>query len=266
MKQMGMDLLHSNLPGSPMGDNSNGSGNGTGGRDNNDRIRSNSSHRRIRRHDSGSDDGVRQHEIISNEVTNLPTAVDLFFRYIDRSRRFFRDTEVGRGMSVVFPFAGLILIGALVVGPIEGWTFLEALYFSVVSLTTVGFGDYVPTELPSIWFCIFWLPFSVGFMSMYLGNVAAFYIRLSDKNIRRIERNLRRRLQKAKEQAERERAEVLRRAYRGQEDEIEAVISRKKNNLNQLHKQQQCFKILTSTEICPFTEVATSQFIMPRVS
>jgi len=115
----------------------------------------------------------------------------------------------------------LILSGALVVYVFEKWTFLESVYFAVVSLTTVGFGDYVPTKLPSIWFCILWLPFSIGFMSMYLANVAAFYIRLSDRNIRRIERHLRRRLQKAKEKAEEERAEILKRAYRGQEIEIE---------------------------------------------
>mmetsp|Transcript_11428 Transcript_11428/g.27279 ORF Transcript_11428/g.27279 Transcript_11428/m.27279 type:complete len:879 (+) Transcript_11428:212-2848(+) len=168
---------------------------------------------------------ISSEEIVSNQRTNIPSAVDMFFRLIDKARTFFRDTELGRGISVTFPFAGLILAGALVVGPMEGWTFIESLYFAVVSLTTVGFGDYVPTELPSIIFCIFWLPFSVGFMSMYLGNIAAFYIRLSDRNIRRIERQLRRRLHRAKQRAERERAEVLRRAYRGQEEEIEAIAA-----------------------------------------
>lgn len=54
-------------------------------------------------------------------------------------------------------------------------------------------------------------------MSLFLGNIAAFYIRLSDKNIQRLERQMRRRMQRAKEQAEKERAEVLRRALRGQE-------------------------------------------------
>lgn len=151
----------------------------------------------------------------------VPRTVECCFRHVDRARYFFRETEIGKGISVIFPFAGLILSGAIVVWLLEGWTFLESLYFAVVSLTTVGFGDYVPTKLPTIWFCIFWLPFSIGFMSMYLSNVATFYIRLSDRNIRRIERNLRRRLQKAKEKAEEERAEILRRAYRGQEIEIE---------------------------------------------
>ena len=162
-------------------------------------------------------------EIIAYHQDNMPGIIDQAFRCFDHAKNFFRNNEVGRGISVIFPFAGLILIGAAVVGPIEGWTVLEAFYFSVVSLTTVGFGDYVPTNRASIWFCIFWLPFSIGFMSMFLGNVAAFYIRLSDRNIRRIERQMRRRLQRAKDKAELERAEVLRRAYRGQEVEIEAA-------------------------------------------
>jgi Ion channel len=134
----------------------------------------------------------------------------------DATRNFLRDNEFGRGLSVVLPFVGLIAIGAGVIGPLEGWTAVESIYFAVVSLSTVGFGDYYPTRTASIWFCCLWLPFSVVFMSLYLANVAAFYIRLSDRNVARIERILRRRLQRAKERAELERSAVLRRAMRGQ--------------------------------------------------
>lgn len=80
-------------------------------------------------------------------------------RDLDRTKHFLRNTELGRGVSVLLPFVGLILIGAAVVGPIEGWTVIESIYFSVVALTTTGYGDYFPTKSASTWFCIFWLPF-----------------------------------------------------------------------------------------------------------
>jgi hypothetical protein len=71
-----------------------------------------------------------------------------------------------------------------------------------VSLTTVGYGLYVPKNQIAIYFCIVWLPFSVGFMSLYLSNVASFYIRLSDRNIQRLEQQMRRRIKAAKEEAQ----------------------------------------------------------------
>ncbi len=129
-------------------------------------------------------------------------------RNLDRTKHFLRNTELGRGVSVLLPFVGLILIGAAVVGPIEGWTVIESIYFSVVALTTTGYGDYFPTKNASVWFCIFWLPFSVGFMSLYLGGVAHFYIQLSNSNIQRLERQMRRRIRRAKEWAEKERREA----------------------------------------------------------
>jgi hypothetical protein len=132
------------------------------------------------------------------------TMLDTFLHCYYIVKRFLRDTQLGRGLSVIFPFAGLILVGAMVAGPIEGWDAVESVYFAVVSLTTLGYGDYVPTKLASIWFTIFWLPFSVGFMSRFLGSVAAFYIRLSDRNIQWLERQMRHRMKQAKDRAKRE--------------------------------------------------------------
>jgi hypothetical protein len=137
-----------------------------------------------------------------DQQTRQDRCMDGIVRRYEKTKNFFRDSELGRGISVLFPFAGLIIIGAVVVGPIEGWSVVESIYFSCVSLTTVGYGLYVPQNPIAIYFCIFWLPFSVGFMSLFLGNVASFYIRLSDRNIHRLERQMRRRMKRAKDEAE----------------------------------------------------------------
>jgi voltage-gated potassium channel len=42
----------------------------------------------------------------------------------------------------------LTVIGTFAFHKLEGWSFVDALYFTVATLTTVGYGDLTPT-LPS---------------------------------------------------------------------------------------------------------------------
>lgn len=39
---------------------------------------------------------------------------------------------------------GMLGLGTIFYNTIEGWSILDSLYFSVVTLTTVGFGDFAP--------------------------------------------------------------------------------------------------------------------------
>ncbi|CAB9524723.1 Potassium channel subfamily K member [Seminavis robusta] len=163
---------------------------------------------------------VQSNNSQASVVDSVFTQEHVMVKWYERAKRFFLYNEYGRSLSVLLPFAGLVSVGACFVGIVEGWNGVEALYFAVVSLTTVGFGDYTPQHTSSICFCILWLPFSAGFMSMFLQNVATFYIGLSTQNINRIERRMRKRLARAKEQFESERAEVLKRAYHGQQQRV----------------------------------------------
>ncbi|KAF6130572.1 potassium two pore domain channel subfamily K member 10 [Phyllostomus discolor] len=75
----------------------------------------------------------------------------IFGKSIARVEKVFRKKQVSQTKirvisTILFILAGCIVfvtIPAVIFKYIEGWTALESIYFVVVTLTTVGFGDYV---------------------------------------------------------------------------------------------------------------------------
>ena len=50
----------------------------------------------------------------------------------------------------------LVLIGGIFYSFVEGWRFLDALYFSIVTITTLGYGDFVPlTDIGKVFTIIY---------------------------------------------------------------------------------------------------------------
>ena len=79
---------------------------------------------------------------------------------------------------LVFSFVG-ILIGILVFHHAEeSWTVLESAYFSVVTLTSVGFGDFYPDTHAGLVCWYFWIIFTFGVMTVFIGGVSS----LMEKN------------------------------------------------------------------------------------
>ncbi|KAG0205165.1 hypothetical protein BGX28_003160 [Mortierella sp. GBA30] len=111
---------------------------------------------------------------------------------------------IAEAMALCFYLA----IGALIFIYIEGWTFLDALFFVMVTITTIGFGDRVPVTTGGRTFVIFYA--SGGIVLLALAINAIRYVILEDLHrrfaIRAKERKAKRdaRRQERKEQRARD--------------------------------------------------------------
>lgn len=69
-------------------------------------------------------------------------------------------------------FGAFLLLGALGYHFLEGWSYIEALYFSFTTLTTIGLGDYLPSTRTSKVFSIFYIIFGLGQGASLIGLLA----------------------------------------------------------------------------------------------
>ncbi len=81
---------------------------------------------------------------------------------------------------------GLVLACTVVVHLVEGWAWLDALYFAVASVTTVGYGDFVPAHGATKAFLVAYLPVGIGVGFTVLTSLGAEIVA---RQRRRLERH-----------------------------------------------------------------------------
>ncbi|MEM6997372.1 MAG: potassium channel family protein [Patescibacteria group bacterium] len=81
-----------------------------------------------------------------------------------------------RSWVLLTSFAGLLLLGTLTYHALEDWSWVQSFYFSVVTLTTVGYGDLAPTTDGSRLFTSVYILFGVAIAISFLGVVANKYV------------------------------------------------------------------------------------------
>jgi voltage-gated potassium channel len=70
----------------------------------------------------------------------------------------------------------LVLTGTIFYWRFEDWTIIEALYFCIVTLTTVGYGDFSPTTEATQIFTIIYILTGFGVLVALLTSVAEKYL------------------------------------------------------------------------------------------
>jgi hypothetical protein len=91
-------------------------------------------------------------------------------------------TQIAAALSSLI---GLIIFGTIVYHYLEGWTWIQSFYFSVVSLTTVGYGDLHPTNDMSRLFTAFYMLIGVAIVLTSLAVIGKNYLEKREGKISR---------------------------------------------------------------------------------
>jgi voltage-gated potassium channel len=79
------------------------------------------------------------------------------------------------------PFLALVVVtllgGTLFYRIVEGWGLLNSLYFCVVTLATIGYGDVAPTTRLGKAFTILYIFVGVGTLGLFISTVARTTLR-----------------------------------------------------------------------------------------
>ncbi|TYZ63545.1 hypothetical protein PybrP1_007814, partial [[Pythium] brassicae (nom. inval.)] len=92
-------------------------------------------------------------------------------------RAIFSDSN--KAITTALVPIGVSIGGGLIIGAIEGWPVVDCFYFSIITITTVGFGDRSPTSEAARIFAIFYLPLAVVSVAHGIGSIAEEFSRRS---------------------------------------------------------------------------------------
>ena len=69
----------------------------------------------------------------------------------------------------------VIAFGSIIYHYLEGWTWIDSIYFSVITLTTVGYGDFSPQTDGGKLFTIFYIIIGIGIILSFINTVYNHY-------------------------------------------------------------------------------------------
>lgn len=69
----------------------------------------------------------------------------------------------------------ILALGSVVYHFLEGWSWLDSIYFSIITLTTIGYGDFSPQTNGGKLFTIFYILIGIGIILSFINTVYNHY-------------------------------------------------------------------------------------------
>lgn len=93
----------------------------------------------------------------------------IFFETI---KSFYKDKEY---RDLLLTTLIILVIGTVAYHYLEGWSWLDAFYFSFITLTTIGFGDFAPATDAGKVFTIIYIIVGVGIILAFINTIYQHY-------------------------------------------------------------------------------------------
>ena len=90
----------------------------------------------------------------------------------DTIKSFYKDKEY---RDLLLTTLIILVIGTVAYHYIEGWSWLDAFYFSFITLTTIGFGDFAPTTDMGKIFTVIYIMVGVGIILAFINTIYQHY-------------------------------------------------------------------------------------------
>lgn len=85
---------------------------------------------------------------------------------------FLKDRSYRR---LLFTSLIVLVVGTVVYHFVEGWSWLDSFYFSVITLTTIGYGDFSPQTTEGKLFTIVYIVIGIGIILSFINTIYEHY-------------------------------------------------------------------------------------------